>query len=99
MQNITYFISIIDRDNLDKVHSQLQLPFLPRVGDDILVENTGFQILKVNIQADQIMVRKPESKILTMDKQPMTDEENVIIPAILIAVVHNIEEEEDNSNG
>ena len=100
--NETYVVQVVNRSG--QVVGEFNLPFLPRVGDNIILANNNFNVLNVTVMADKIVIQKANnSKILNPNAPDPHIPDNLIIPAVIFADItdlskSNNEESEDKSD-
>lgn len=88
--NKSYLLTIVNAED-GTGYSQVKLPFLPRVGDDVIIERDNITVLKVTINASNIQVAVPKDQVIIPGKSQQ-DNSEIIIPAIIFADIHELKQ-------
>lgn len=92
----SYLITVVNAKD-GKPHSQVKLPFLPRVGDDVIIEDTNLTILKVTIQATNIQVAIPNEPMIIPGRPKQSTDPELLIPVIIFAEINTLQQDNKSS--
>lgn len=98
MQN-AFLLTIVNTKSR-KPDFQVKLPFLPRIGDDILFGGMNITVLKVSIQAEGITIATPqEDKMIIPGKPIINQDPEVLTPVVIFADIQSIEDVKSHDKG